>query len=168
MATRVLTPLTTNEIAETRYTHRDDIYYRDLTQATTNTEQVFTYFVPVEGDLIRNVGVVLAEAFQNTADAAYNTTTIRVGGTADDDEFILAVELNLNGTEVYHAYNTGDALPKAYSATNTDAILITFGAQSGKSLNSLNKGHVIVMFDILKPSEAGFELPAFGKEIVGA
>jgi hypothetical protein len=135
------------------YTHAFviDAQNGDVTMATANTEQVFTVFAVKDQDQIIKVGAVLTEAFQNTADAAYNTTTCRVGDAGDDDNFITAFQMNKNGTVVTAAYSTGDELPKTYTTATAQNILVTLGAQSGKSLNSLNKGRVVILFKLFRP-----------------
>src|SRR5207253_2481872 len=111
-----LRPQTQSEMTEYRYTHRIDIDHNDLTQATVNTDQVFTFYVPGEGDLIKNVGMILSVSFENTADSAFNSTTVRVGKTGTDNAYVTATQINKNGTTVFHAFNTGAGLPDAFAA----------------------------------------------------
>lgn len=132
------------------FTHRAVFTPNDITMATANTEQVFTLMTTQSQDQIAGVAVLLDVPFQDTADAAYNTTTIRVGDSDTDNKFVTATEMNLNGTEVYYAYNTGASVPTAYGAT-AKTIVVTFGAQSGKSLTSLKLGRVIILIKLIRP-----------------
>src|SRR6266481_89325 len=116
MATPTLQPLTENEKAAYpgyNFAFVIDATLGNITMATSNTEQVFTAFTTLaKYDQLRKVGMILSEALQNTADAAYNTTTVRVGKTGTDNAYVTATETNLNGTEVYAAYSTGSGLPE--------------------------------------------------------
>jgi hypothetical protein len=150
-----LTPFTENEIASMagRWTHYAivDVLLGDLTVSATNTVQTFTLYTPVANDWLKDVGAIVTEQFQNTADAAYNSTTITVGDTGDIDQFIASQEMNKNGTVVPAGYNTGDALPFTSTAANILAVVITIGSMSGKALTSLNKGRVVVLFNLFRP-----------------
>src|SRR6266404_7967858 len=148
MATPALQPVTEAELAAYpgyNYGFVIDATLGHITMATANTEQVFTAFTTkTKYDQIRKVGIIVTETFQNTADAAYNTTTIRVGKTGTDNAYVTATQMNTNGTVVYAAYSTGSGLPETFTAAV--AILITLGAQAAKSLSNLNAGRVIVLF----------------------
>lgn len=152
-----LTPFTDNEIASMsgKWTHYAiiDAKLGDLTVSVVTTEQVFPLFTPLAGDWIKAVGILVTESFQNTADAAYNSTTIRIGDTNDDDQFIVAQEMNTNGTVVPFGYNTGDALPFTYLTATLHGIVATVGDTSGKKLTDLNRGRVVILFDIFRPSK---------------
>src|SRR6266478_4591314 len=93
-------PQTQNEITgQSGYTHRFDVSHSDLTQTSTATAQTFKAFLPTRaGDKIKHVCVMLAEPFENTADAAFNDTQIEVGDSGDLDNFIVAIQVNKNGT----------------------------------------------------------------------
>ena|ERR1017187_4057521 len=148
-----LTPLALQEIGAfgANWTHRAIITPTDITMATADTEQVFVLLTTQSQDQIAGAAMLLDVPFQNTADAAYNTTTIRIGDIDTDNKFVTATEMNLNGTEVYYAYNTGANVPTAYGAT-AKTIIVTLGAQSAKSLTSLNVGRVIILIKFLRPS----------------
>lgn len=152
MATPTLQPLTEGERAMyPSYTHSFviDATLGNITQASSNTEQAFTAWTSKDQDRLAKVTFVVTEKFANTADTGYNTTTIRVGDVNDDDDYIVAAEMNTNGSVVDSGTNTGDAIPVTF--TSALAIKITLGAQSGKVLNTLNQGRVVVLFDLFRP-----------------
>ena len=154
MATPILLPLTENERAMMDgYSHWCQFTHNDLTQAAVNTAQVFTVYTSVADDQIRRFAFILAEPFQNTADAAYNSTAARAGVTGTDNAFITATELNKNGTTLYHAYSTGAGLPADYTAATATQFLVTFASMAGKALVNLNKGRLIVLAQLFHPDK---------------
>ena len=149
-----ITALSLQELASNRpWTHRAVLTPSDITMATANTEQVFTLFTTQRGDQILGFGFNLDVPFSNSADAAYNTTTIRIGDQDDDDIYLVATELNLNGTEVYQGYNSGDFTQATGTYDAAKAIWVTLGAQTGKSLTSLNLGRVIILMALFRPTD---------------
>ncbi len=142
-------PQTENETALQGFNYRYDLTHTDITQASASTAQTFTIFLPARaGDKIKHVSLLLEESFQNTADAAYNDTQIEVGDSGDLDMFVVAIQVNANGTlGTFPAEDTGDALPYTVPATPL-AIQLTVLSQSGKTLNTLNKGRLAVLFSI--------------------
>ena len=154
-----LRPFTSNEIASMngKWTHFAviDVARGDVTEASANTEQVFSLFTPVAKDWVKDVGVIVTELFEDSSDTAYNTTTIRVGTTNDDDEFVAATEANANGSSVDAAYNSGDALPKTFKTGDTMYVVeVTLGAQSGKKLSDLDKGRAVVLLNLYRPAQS--------------
>jgi hypothetical protein len=158
-------PQTMNErVGSGGYTHRFDLTYRDITQATVSTGQVFNVVLPLRaGDKVLHVALWVPEPFQDTTDANQNTNTVTVGDSGDTDLFIVAIEANKNGTlGTFPARDTGDALPYTVPATPLE-IQVVLNPTSGKILNHLNKGRLFVEFDILALDVAQ-SLPAFGGE----
>jgi hypothetical protein len=137
-------PLTTNERAETPgFTHVAIITADDLKQATANTAQTITLFALAAGDVVKRIGWYLRVPFQNTADAAFNTTTASVGDTAAVTTHLAAAETNLNGTEII--WRTG-VVNVLYTAA--DIFTITFNAMAAKSLVNLNRGELILFVSL--------------------
>ncbi len=165
-----LTPFTENEIAGLggKWTHYAviDATRGDLTQSTVSTDQVFTLFTPKDKDLIRHVGVVITEFFQQSGDTAYDDTKINVGDTNDDDLFIEPFQVNVNGTELSCKYDSGDGLPKTYDNTTTIYdIIVTVTNKSGEVINTLDKGRAVILFDMFRPP-TGIKNRSTGNEIV--
>lgn len=148
-----ITPLALQEITSNRpWTHRAVVLPGDFTISATNTEQVFTLFTTQRGDQILGAGFDLDVPFENTADAAYNTTTIRIGDQDDDDIYLVAAELNNNGSKVYQGYNTGDFTQATGTYDAAKTISVTFGSMAAKALTSLNKGRVIIYLALFRPT----------------
>ena len=87
----------------------------------------------------------LITPFQNTADAANNTTQIEVGDAGNAARLLGETELNANGTYVNLAFGTGTK----YAPTANTVVTATLGAPAaGKKLSDLNVGKVALYFRI--------------------
>jgi len=140
----IVRPLTTNERAETPgFTHVAVINADDLTQAVAATLQTITLCGLLAGDVLARFQWFLRTPFQNTADAAFNTTTVSVGDTASVATHLAAAEANLNGTEIIHRIGVTSVL---YTAN--DVLTITFNSQAAKTLLSINRGELLLFFDL--------------------
>lgn len=140
-------PLTTNERAETPgYTHVAKITADDLTQTANATAQAITIAVLAIGDVIGRVQDWLKTNFQNTADAAFNTTTRSIGDNGSATRWGAAVEGNQNGTVVLSQFSNTAVGPY----TSADALKVTISAMTGKNLNSINRGELIVLFQLIR------------------
>jgi hypothetical protein len=101
---------------------------------------------------IKDALLDLRVPFQNTSDAANDSTTVTVGDSASATLFTSAVQINLNGTEVGVANATGN-MPKAYNAADT--FRVTFTPKTGTALSALNKGELRVYAHIVVDGEIG-------------
>jgi hypothetical protein len=138
-------PLTTNEIADNGgYTHIATITADDLTTTTANTAQTILIANLAIGDAIGKVATRLKTNFENTADAAFNTTTMSIGDLAAVSTHTAAAETNNNGTVVSEKFSNTLVGP----VTAADKIAITFNAMAGKNLNTINKGEIEVLFQL--------------------
>ena len=122
------------------------VTHADLTQGTAATAQVLPIFnAAANYQLVKLERTELLEAFEDTADAANNTTAVTVGDGASAARYLASQELNRNGTEVYIKAGTGTAF--AYTADDT--VDITFAAPAaGKTLLALNKGKLRLLFSV--------------------
>lgn len=127
-------------------THVAVVDHTDLTQATANTAQVIPAFTAAAGDLVRVVGTHLGETFEDTEDAAFNSTALTIGDAGSANRFLASQQLNENGTEVIS--KAGEAASYAYNTAT--AVNLTFGSMSAKSLSDINKGKLYVYFSITK------------------
>lgn len=141
-------PLALHEMAAHRgMTHMSIITADDLTQATVNTAQSLTLCNLVAGDIIGSVEDNVVVPFENTADAAFNTTTRSAGDTATGvAAHYAAAEANKNGTVVTKKFSNTAVGP--YTAA--DILRVTFNAMAAKALLSINKGELHVFFSILR------------------
>lgn len=113
------------------------ITHEDLTASVADATQTLT--VPVEDKVSFEIlRVILDEKFQDTADAANNSTAVVAGDGGSANRFLTSTELNVNGTEVNMKNGTGTAL--VY--TTSDTVDFVFTPASGKTLSALNRGRV--------------------------
>jgi hypothetical protein len=144
---RRLTPLLLEEQQGSNggFTHGAVLDADDLTMATNNTVQDITIGTVPKGWIINKTLIRLVNPFQNTGDAAFNTTTLILGDAGSSNRYMASAELNLNGTEItYPKVNL-----TAYQVTADTAIVAEFGSMSGKNLNTLNKGEVHIFLQLI-------------------
>jgi Rho termination factor, N-terminal domain len=104
------------------------------------------------GSVIRRAALTLVTPFENTADAAFNNTTVVVktqsGAGADVTTVFAAQQLNKNGAAITatQVQNT----PSAASLAG-ETLMAVFTGMAAKSLSSLNKGSVQIYFEIHSP-----------------
>lgn len=143
-------PLTIDELASTAgFTHRLDFSYRDIPAGiANNTSQVWgAGFLPavVASDIVVKTELHLTIPFQNTADAAFNTSTLSLGDATTATRYINASEVNLNGTEVI------DVIPGANQNviyTAAGQLQLTLNSMAAKSLSNLNAGKGYILMSI--------------------
>jgi hypothetical protein len=143
----IVRPLTTNERAETPgFTHVAQITADDLTQATAAAAQTFNLCGLKKWDIIERVAGVPVVPFQNTADPAFNSTTVSVGDPGGVAKFLAATEANENGAEIAGLGNT----PAIYGGANT--LTATVNSMAGKSLLNINRGEYHIFFQLTRLS----------------
>jgi hypothetical protein len=153
--------LSTNERAEAPgYTHIAEVTAEDLTNATLAAAQTITLAPLRAGDQMIRVFWYLKRPFENTADAAFNTTTVSVGDTALVTTHLAAAEANVNGTEII--YRTGNT---TVLYTAADILTVTFNSMAAKALASINRGDLVLLFGISRLKELGDSLasPRYAK-----
>ena len=131
--------------AATGYTHKAIVDHVDLTETTANTAQSITLLTLAAGDVVRSAAYKLVTPFQDTADAAFNTTAVTTN--AAGSALISATETNVNGTEVFYKAHTATA---PLIATSASTVAASFAAMSAKSLSALNAGEVHFFFSVNK------------------
>lgn len=154
----LLRPLTTNERAETPgFTHVARITADDLTNATVAAAQTIDLAALAKNDIILRVAGYIRVPFQNTLDAAFNSTTVSIGDTSGVAALAAAGEANANGTFV----NTlGTVLTGGKLYTAADTFRVTFNSMAGKALNNLNRGEYYVFAAICRLSEVANAMAA--------
>jgi hypothetical protein len=131
--------------AATGYTHKAIVDHTDLTETTANTAQSITLLTLATGDVVHSGAYKLVTAFQDTTDAAFNTTAVTTN--AAGSALISATETNVNGTEVFYKAHTATA---PLTATSASTVAASFAAMSAKSLSALNAGEVHFFFSVNK------------------
>jgi len=124
------------------------IKHGDLTQEATT--QTFTLPIPA-GGVIRGVGFYLETAFDG---GSISSLTIDVGDGADADGYIDGVQIAVDGTEVFYAWNDGDLVQaaditnhaKLYTTADTLDILFT----GSHNVDTLDSGKITVFVDMLR------------------
>lgn len=123
---------------------KSTVYESDITQATANTAQTLDLFPILAGQIVVRVWFKLRVPFKNSADAAFNTTTMSLGDTSGVAALLAAQETNENGTEILCAVSS---TAKAYPAADTARV--TFNSMAAKSLVNLDTGIVDIFHEIL-------------------
>lgn len=143
---KTFAPLFADAAALEGGTHEFLFDHTDLTEATAATGQTIDIFGATGlKQMVEVVRLELIEPFQDTADAANNTTTFAAGVAGDTAALLAATQGNLNGTEVYIKAGTGTK--SVYSADTT--VILTVGAPAaGKTLAALNKGKARLVLNI--------------------
>lgn len=126
------------------FTHRIKLTYADLTETGTNTAQTIALLTVPAGSLVTRVATRLVTAFENSADAAFNATTLIIGDGGSTNRFLTSQELNKNGTEVLVKAGTGTL----YGYETADTIDAVFGSMSAKALNDLDTGEVWIFLQV--------------------
>ena len=129
----------------TGYTHKAIVTHDDLTETTANTAQSITLLTLAAGDVVHSGAYKLVTPFQDTADAAFNTTAVTTN--AAGSALISATETNVNGTEVFYKAHTATA---PLTATSASTVAASFASMSAKSLSALNAGEVHFFFSVNK------------------
>jgi hypothetical protein len=138
--------------AATGFSHKAIVLHSDLSEAASNTAQSVTLLAVEPGDIVHAAAVKLVTAFENTADTAFNVTTLAVGDD-DVDRFVDEHEVNKNGTEVLFASEIADSTPAVYTSASTGPLTATFMSMAGKNLAALDAGEAHIYLGITKLSD---------------
>jgi hypothetical protein len=142
-------PQITDEVAQQTYTHRFDFSYLDIPAGiAVNTAQVFLLPKVVAGDEVIELFVRLVTPFANSADAAFNSTTIDIGDDVSPTTYATAIQLNLNGTNVPNTH----IADKNNVYTAAHQLQIRLNSMAAKSLSNLNQGQLWIDFNIFRAS----------------
>lgn len=151
--TQFLQALSVQEAAYQEFTHMATLSAGvEVNEAGVAVAQTFKLGKQRLGEVIRRAALTLVTPFENTADAAFNTTTIVVktldNAGADKTVIFAAQELNKNGTEISatQVNNTPTA-----PAVAGDTIVAVITGMAAKALASLNKGQVQIYLEIHAP-----------------
>lgn len=146
--------LTLEERAATQMTHRLELDASDVpASVATNTAYTFnTAPLPLlrAGDIVKRIHMYLSVPFKNSADAAFNSTTISVGDAGSATRWVNAVQINENGTEVITTF-PGATENQVYTANSQ--IQVILGSMAAKSLSDLNTGKLYVLWSIDKGAD---------------
>lgn len=137
--------LNNNEAAGRGFNRVFELTFDDLTETGVNTDQVLTLCALKPGDIVGpKIAFKLVTPFSDASDAAFNSTSAKLGDSDTADRFMLATQLNLNGTEIDFKAGTVDM--RAYTAAN--ALKLTVSAMAAKALHDLDAGELHVFVEI--------------------
>lgn len=153
----------------TEFTGRWDFTFSDIpTGIAVNTAQVF----PLGGinnqgtftwngvnnsqpqmrvsDSIIQAWLHILQPFANTADTAFNSTTMSLGDQGSATRFFNAVQGNLNGTPTIDTYFNPSAAYIYTTSVLPQYLQFTLNSMAGKSISNLNQGHIVIWLEIYR------------------
>ena len=133
--------------AATGFTHKSIVTHEDLTQTTADTDQTLSLLALAAGDVVTTAAWKLVTPFKDASDSALNDTKVQLGDTADDDEYIVATQVNENG-EVLFAAAAPASVPLVYTAANAVELLVE--SMTAKSLSDIDTGELHVYLGVTK------------------
>ena len=128
------------------FSYRFVVDHTDLTESTANTAQNVTLVTLPANSVVLRAATYLKTPFQDTADAAFNSTALIVGDSGDTDRYITSQQLNVNGTEVLAKAHASSTTPWAYESAT--AVVANFASMSAKNLAALNAGEVHIFLEV--------------------
>lgn len=147
-----LIPLS-NQGRTTGFTHRLRVTHKDLTETAANTAQALVFYQGKKGTVVQRAAFVLREPFEDTEDAAFDSTQLQVGDGDSATQLFSSQQLNENGTTV-HAGSSNSGV--AYREGGSDSALqVNFLSMSAKSLADLNRGEVDIFLSIVELADLG-------------
>lgn len=153
-----LISLTEQEAAESGFTHmailNTDSFLESAVAAAADTAATgvtFPLFTTKRGDYVPSVvgaAFILVTPFQDTTDAAFNDVQVELGDANDRNGYIVEMQVNLNGTEVYQKYGAGALLPVTYDSAVVVNLYV--GSMTAKKLSHLNKGKLLTFLKLMR------------------
>lgn len=153
----------------TEYDWRWDFSFRDIPAGiANNTPQVFPLGgINVQGtsgwngvnnsqptmragDQMVQVYLHIITPFANTADTAFNTTTVSLGDQGSATRFLSAVQVNLNGAFVTDTYFAPNNAYIYLVGVLPQYLQFTLNSQSAKSISNLNQGKLAIYFQLYR------------------
>jgi len=152
-------PAVNNELGR-GWTHTQSVKWSDFAAtAADNDTNTFSLFTVPAYSIVRNVGFRLKTAFDDTGGGS--SLTVKIGDATDDDGYVTATQVHLDGTEVFIAANTGAYFTGTDSGSATTANVVkgktyTSAAEikavftpSSYELEECNAGEIIFFAEIL-------------------
>jgi len=129
------------------YNYRFVVDHTDLTTTANSTAQDITLITLPAFSVVKSAAIYLKTPFQDTADSAFDDLDLIVGDATDDDRFLTATEVNVNGTEIL-AKAHPSTTPHAYVAAT--AVVAKFTPETGKNVAALNAGEVHIFLEVVQ------------------
>ena len=129
------------------FNYRFVVDHTDLTTTANSTAQDITLITLPAFSVVKSAAIYLKTPFQDTADSAFDDLDLIVGDATDDDRFLTATEVNVNGTEIL-AKAHPSTTPHAYVAAT--AVVAKFTPETGKNVAALNAGEVHIFLEVVQ------------------
>lgn len=130
------------------YNYRFVIDHTDLTQGTDNTAQDITLITLPAYSVVKSAATFLKTPFELVGTAAYNSNTVIVGDSVDDDRFITSQQINLNNASEVLAKAQASTTPHAYAAAT--AVVAKFASMASQDLLELDKGEIHIFLEVVQ------------------
>ena len=127
------------------FNYRFVITHEDLTESTDNTAQDITLITLPAYSVVKSAATYLKTPFQLVGTTAYNSNTVIVGDSADDNRYIASQQINLNGTEIL-AQAQASTTPFANVAAT--AVVAKFASMASYSLADLDAGEIHIFLEV--------------------
>lgn len=123
-------------------THMIDVSAADLTETTANTAQTLVPLTFADGDVFVLISGRLVEPFEDSSDAAFNSTALSVGDNDSATRYLASTQLNKNGTEI--TTFAGALTAPCFPYTAAKELRLAFASMTAKSLADLDKGRLLL------------------------
>jgi hypothetical protein len=127
------------------FNYRFVITHEDLTEAADNTAQDITLITLPAYSVVKSAATYLKTPFQLVGTTAYNSNTVIVGDSADDNRYIASQQINLYGTEIL-AQAQASTTPFANAAAT--AVVAKFASTASYSLADLDAGEIHIFLEV--------------------
>jgi hypothetical protein len=127
------------------FNYRFVITHEDLTEAADNTAQDITLITLPAYSVVKSAATYLKTPFQLVGTTAYNSNTVIVGDSADDNRYIASQQINVNGTEVL-AQAQASTTPFANVAAT--AVVAKFASMASYDLLELDAGEIHIFLEV--------------------
>jgi hypothetical protein len=127
------------------FNYRFVITHEDLTESADNTAQDITLITLPAFSVVKSAATYLKTPFQLVGTTAYNSNTVIVGDSADDNRYIASQQINVNGTEVL-AQAQASTTPFANVAAT--AVVAKFASMASYDLLELDAGEIHIFLEV--------------------
>jgi hypothetical protein len=127
------------------YNYRFVINHTDLTTAADNTAQDITLITLPAYSVVKSAATYLKTPFKQTSDASYNSNTVIVGDSVDDNRYIASQQINENGTEILAQVHPSTTPHANVAAT---AVVAKFASMASYSLADLDAGEIHIFLEV--------------------
>lgn len=124
--------------------HKFIVTHEDLTETTANTAQDIVLATVKDGDVVELLAFDNEIPFEDSSDAAFNSTAATLGDAADPDRYLASSQLNANGTEITRSIGTGTKF--IYLAAGQ--LILNVASMTAKALADIDTGKAVALVRI--------------------